>query len=261
LVNARILLSAGEGSQATIVLRIPRASKVGSAPRPSWRKTPDFYRIRAEVENQRSDGRAAGRSRDLLVGRGRPLAEAESLVRRFPEEVPAATSDFVRRSVRRARLWQSLTGAAAAAVRRRRGGGRQLPNGRPCARKVKAVAARETGRHAAPAGGSRTTTGGGTTIIRPKPGSRRPTSCWTTTARSTNCAAAWRRRNGYRLATAIASMDFFAGRWHVVQKSSSTYVDWRPNRTCVLKSIVDGGRSVDFEECNVPLGLQARRRR
>ena len=73
----------------------------------------DFYRVRADVEEQRRKWEAAKRSRDLLIGRGRPLAEAESIVRRFPEEIPVATRDFIKRSGRRARLAQTVTAAAA----------------------------------------------------------------------------------------------------------------------------------------------------
>jgi eukaryotic-like serine/threonine-protein kinase len=71
----------------------------------------DFYRIRAEVEGQRRRWEAARRSRDFLVPRGRQLAEAESI--KFPEELPPATRDFIKRSGRRARLLQTLTAAAA----------------------------------------------------------------------------------------------------------------------------------------------------
>jgi tetratricopeptide (TPR) repeat protein len=115
LVDARILLSAGAGNQATVRLAHARVLD-------SWRRAKrivaenaDFYRIRAWVEEQQRRWEAAGRSRDLLVGRGRPLAEAESIVRRFSEELPAATRDFIRRSGRRARLRQTLTAAAAVA--------------------------------------------------------------------------------------------------------------------------------------------------
>ena len=73
----------------------------------------DFYRVRADVEEQRRKWDAAKRSRDLLIGRGRPLAEAESIVRRFPEEIPVATREFIKRSGRRARLAQTVTAAAA----------------------------------------------------------------------------------------------------------------------------------------------------
>jgi tetratricopeptide (TPR) repeat protein len=55
----------------------------------------------------------AKRSRDLLIGRGLPLAEAKSIVRRFPEEIPGAMRDFIKRSNRRARMAQTLRAAIA----------------------------------------------------------------------------------------------------------------------------------------------------
>jgi len=113
LIDARILLSAGEGGQATV--RLAHARVLDSWQRASRivQENADFYRIRAEVEEQRRRWDAAGRRRDLLIGRGRPLAEAESIVRNFSGELPTATREFVRRSGRRARLMQTLTAAAA----------------------------------------------------------------------------------------------------------------------------------------------------
>jgi hypothetical protein len=113
LVDARILLSAGEGKAATVRLAHARVLDSWQRAKTIVEENADFYRIRADVEEQRRKWEAAGRSRDLLLGRGRPLAEAESIVRRFPEEVPAAMGDFIRRSGRRARLAQTLTAAAA----------------------------------------------------------------------------------------------------------------------------------------------------
>ena len=113
LVDARILLSAGEGKAATVRLAHARVLDSWQRAKTIVEENADFYRIRADVEEQRRKWEAAGRSRDLLVGRGRPLAEAESIVRRFPEEIPAPTRDFIRRSGRRARLAQTLTAAAA----------------------------------------------------------------------------------------------------------------------------------------------------
>jgi eukaryotic-like serine/threonine-protein kinase len=113
LVDARILLSVGEGSQASVRLAHARVLD-------SWRRAKkivgdnaDFYRIRAWVEELMRRWVAAGRPRDLLIGRGRPLAEAESIVRRFSAELSGATRDFIKRSGRRARLRQTLTAAAA----------------------------------------------------------------------------------------------------------------------------------------------------
>ena len=104
LIDARILLSAGEGGQATV--RLAHARVLDSWQRASRivADNADFYRIRAEVEEQRRRWEATGRRRDLLIGRGRLLAEAESIVRDFSEELPIATREFVRRSGQRARL-------------------------------------------------------------------------------------------------------------------------------------------------------------
>ena len=113
LIDARILLSAGEGGQATV--RLAHARVLDSWQRASRivEDNADFYRIRAEVEEQRRRWEAAGRRRDLLIGRGRPLAEAESIVHDFSGELPIATREFVRRSGQRARLVQTVTAAAA----------------------------------------------------------------------------------------------------------------------------------------------------
>jgi tetratricopeptide (TPR) repeat protein len=113
LVDARILLSAGEGNQATVRLAHARVLDSWERAKKIVGDNTDFYRIRAEVEEQQRRWEAAGRSRDLLVGRGRPLAEAESILRRFAEELPPAMRDFIRRSGRRARLRQTVTAAAA----------------------------------------------------------------------------------------------------------------------------------------------------
>jgi WD40 repeat protein len=109
LVDARVLLSAGEGRQSTV--RLAHARVLDSWQRASRIVTEnaDFYRVRAEVEEQRRRWETAGRRRDLLIGRGLPLAEAESIVRRFSGELPAATREFVRRSGQRARLSQTVT--------------------------------------------------------------------------------------------------------------------------------------------------------
>ena len=113
LVDARVLLSGGEGKAATVRLAHARVLDSWQRAKTIVEENADFYRIRADVEEQRRKWQAAGRTRDLLLGRGRPLAEAESIVRRFPEEIPASTRDFIRRSGRRARLAQTLAAAAA----------------------------------------------------------------------------------------------------------------------------------------------------
>src|SRR5262245_27397044 len=113
LVDARILLSAGEGGQATVRLAHTRVLDSWKRASKIVQENADFYRIRAEVEEQRRRWDAAGRRGEYLIARGRPLVEAESIVRNFSGELPAGTREFVRRSGRRARLMQTLTAAAA----------------------------------------------------------------------------------------------------------------------------------------------------
>jgi tetratricopeptide (TPR) repeat protein len=113
LVDARILLSSGEGKNATLRLAHARVLDAWQSAKKIVEENADFYRIRANVEEQHKKWEKAKRSRDLLIARGRPVAEAESIVRRFPDEIPAATRDFIERSGRRARLAQTLAAAAA----------------------------------------------------------------------------------------------------------------------------------------------------
>ena len=238
LVDARILMSAGEGSQAAVRLAHTRVLDSWQRAKTIVAENADFYRIRAEVEHQQRRWEAAGRSRDRLVGRGRPLAEAESLVRSFTAELPPATRDFVKRSVRRARLWQSLTAAAAllfagvavAAVVAARQAVRAQAEAVAAqkladVRRQQAEAAQrlaEDRRHEAEAG-----IAAADELLEEYGKIDELRGCLAATERITS---------GHQ---PIASMDFFAGRWHVVQKSSSTYVDWRADGVCVLKSIVD----------------------
>jgi eukaryotic-like serine/threonine-protein kinase len=113
LVEARILLTSGEGAAAGIRLAHQRVLTDWARARGLVAANTEFYRIREEVEDQRQRWKIAGRSRDLLIPRGLPLAEAESIITRFGDELPAATREFVAASGRRARLRQRLTAAAA----------------------------------------------------------------------------------------------------------------------------------------------------
>jgi len=74
----------------------------------------EFYRIRAEVEEQRRRWEASGRKAELLIPGGLPLAEAETIIASYGAELSADTRDFVAASSRRARRRQRLTAAAAA---------------------------------------------------------------------------------------------------------------------------------------------------
>ena len=77
LVEARILLTSGEGTAAGIRLAHQRVLTDWARARGLVVANSEFYRIRGEVEEQRQRWQIAGRSRDLLIPRGLPLAEAE----------------------------------------------------------------------------------------------------------------------------------------------------------------------------------------
>lgn len=113
LVDARILLSAGEGRQATVRLAHARVLDSWQRAKAIVAENADFYRIREEVEARRKRWETEQRPHDLLIRRGRALAEAETIIRQFPDELLPATRNFIGRSERRARLRHTLTAGAA----------------------------------------------------------------------------------------------------------------------------------------------------
>ena len=114
LVDARILLtSAAQGTPPMLRLAHARVLE-------SWRRakiitgeSADFFRIRAEVEEQFRRWSAAKERSDLLVPSGLPLAEAESIAKRFREELPETVQKFIALSGRKARAFQRRIAAAA----------------------------------------------------------------------------------------------------------------------------------------------------
>jgi tetratricopeptide (TPR) repeat protein len=62
----------------------------------------DFFRIRDVVENQRRRWQAERERSDRLIPDGQPLAEAQSLLTRYGDELPPATRNFITQSARRA---------------------------------------------------------------------------------------------------------------------------------------------------------------
>jgi eukaryotic-like serine/threonine-protein kinase len=103
LVDARILLAGGEDGSATVRLAHARVLNSWQRARTIVIENADFYRIRNDVEEQRRRWETGKRSRTLLIGRGRPINEARSILRRFPNEIPAEMRVFIKRSNRRAR--------------------------------------------------------------------------------------------------------------------------------------------------------------
>ena len=113
LVDARILLSSGGEQNASIRLAHQRVLE-------NWKRAKDivaanaeFYRIRDDVEGLERRWEKSGKKRDLLIPKGVPLAEAESIAKRYPGELSPPTLGFIAASGKRARLRQRLVGAAA----------------------------------------------------------------------------------------------------------------------------------------------------
>ena len=113
LVDARILLSSGGEAKATIRLAHQRVLE-------NWRRAKEivaanaeFYRIRDDVEGLRRRWDKANKARDLLIPKGVPLAEAESIANRYPGELAPPTLAFIATSGKRARFRQRLVGASA----------------------------------------------------------------------------------------------------------------------------------------------------
>jgi len=113
LVEARILLTSGEGAAAGVRLAHQRVLTDWTRARQLVAASIRFFRVREDVEDQRQRWNEAGRSRDLLIPRGLPLARAESIVKGFGDELSSATREFVRASGRRARVRQRLAAVAA----------------------------------------------------------------------------------------------------------------------------------------------------
>jgi tetratricopeptide (TPR) repeat protein len=113
LIDARILLTSGEEHVRSVRVAHQRVLNSWRRARKIVAEHADFFRIREDVEDERRRWEAAGKARDLLIPRGLRLAEAESIQKRFSDEIPAATRAFIAVSGNRARLRQRLTTAAA----------------------------------------------------------------------------------------------------------------------------------------------------
>lgn len=113
LVNARILLAEGTGNAATVRIAHQRVLEAWGRARATVAENSDFFRIRQEVEDERQRWEDGGRRRDRLIRPGVPLAEAESIARRFRDELSPETRTFIAASGNRARLRQRLVAGAA----------------------------------------------------------------------------------------------------------------------------------------------------
>ncbi len=102
LVAARILSATHEGN-TVYRLAHQRVLQSWRRAREALQADSEFFRIRDDVEDAQRRWSAAGRRPELLLAKGLPLEEAESIASRYREELSADTLDFIATSGHRAR--------------------------------------------------------------------------------------------------------------------------------------------------------------
>ena len=115
LVSARLLTTSGTGLDPQVRLAHQRVLEDWARARTVVADSADFYRIRADVDESRRKWEAGQRRGELLLARGLPLAEAESIVAKYPDELAAETRAYVKASRARANRGQMIGWSAAAA--------------------------------------------------------------------------------------------------------------------------------------------------
>src|SRR3990170_3533868 len=113
LVDARILLSSGSEQNATIRLAHQRVLENWQRAKEIVAANAEFYRIRDDVEALRRRWEKSSKKRDLLIPKGVPLAEAETIAKRYPGELGVPALGFIAASGKRARFRQRLVAATA----------------------------------------------------------------------------------------------------------------------------------------------------
>ncbi|MCW5715844.1 MAG: tetratricopeptide repeat protein [Bauldia sp.] len=114
LVEARVILSSADSGETHIRLAHQRVLESWDRARTIIAENAAFFRIREDIEDQRRRWEAGGRRTDLFIPSGLPLAEAESVSRKFGTELPPGALAYVTASSRRARARIRLLIAATA---------------------------------------------------------------------------------------------------------------------------------------------------
>jgi hypothetical protein len=111
--NARLLTAEDRGDGAEI--RLAHEALIQNWPRARTiiTESANFLRVRDELEAQRRKWQAAHRRGEFLLARGLPLAEAESLVGKFSDEVSPHVRAFVKASRARANRGQMIAWGVA----------------------------------------------------------------------------------------------------------------------------------------------------
>jgi WD40 repeat protein/tetratricopeptide (TPR) repeat protein len=115
LVAARLLTTSGTDAHPQVRLAHQRVLEDWGRARTIVTESAEFYRIRAEVDESRRKWEAGQRRSELLLPRGLPLAEAESIIAKHADELAAETRVYVKASRARANRGQAIGWAAAAA--------------------------------------------------------------------------------------------------------------------------------------------------
>jgi WD40 repeat protein len=115
LVEASILVLSKNDGVATVHLAHQRVLESWKRAKEIVASNIEFFRVRAEIGDQRRRWIASGRKAELLIARGLPLAEAEQILATHGAELDADTRSFITASRRRARLRRQLIVSVAGA--------------------------------------------------------------------------------------------------------------------------------------------------
>jgi tetratricopeptide (TPR) repeat protein len=115
LVTARLLTTSGIDADAQVRLAHQRVLADWGRAHAIVAESADFYRIRADLDESRRKWEAGNRRSELLLARGLPLAEAESIVAKYADELAPEVRAYVRTSRQRANRAQMIGWSAAAA--------------------------------------------------------------------------------------------------------------------------------------------------
>ena len=114
LVTARLLTTSGIEADAQVRLAHQRVLEDWGRARAVVAESADFYRIRADLEESCHKWETGKRRGELLLARGLPLAEAESIVGKYDDELAPEVRAYVRASRQRANRAQMIGWSVAA---------------------------------------------------------------------------------------------------------------------------------------------------
>ena len=114
LVTARLLTTSGIDADAQVRLTHQRVLEDWARARTIVTESADFYRIRADLEESQTKWETGRRRSELLLARGLPLAEAESIIGKYGDEFAPEVRAYVRASRKRANRAQMIGWGVAA---------------------------------------------------------------------------------------------------------------------------------------------------